>query len=423
MTEQEVIKPVIETKDLAFNPFRIPRTERIKSIVDDVTGQILKYEEYKKIRTRKRKAVDDKSFRRIVSAIVCDLVHNNLTTPDKPIYISRSNRNVGTKSRYDSPVMTKVLPDVLDLMAAPEMAYLDMIKGSRGAERSMNKRTTISAGARLLDSISEHDISLDDLAEDCSQETIILKTAKQSPLDSSERVDYEDTPLTLQYREDLYEINTWLMNAEIECHEEFDTSDRLLKRHFSNNSFESTGRYFGGFWQHMSKAQRKRSLYIDDDAIVALDYSQAAPKIAYGLCGLSAPNSDAYTLPSGRYNRKDIKKIFNAMLYADKPLTRFPQGTREAFERRVNFASVRDEILAYHQPIQHMFGQGIGLKLMFIESQILMTALLECKKQGIVALPVHDALIAAESNKDTVKEIMLYSFNKITNTVGVVEEE
>jgi hypothetical protein len=52
-----------------------------------------------------------------------------------------------------------------------------------------------------------------------------------------------------------------------------------------------------------------------------------------------------------------------------------------------------------------------------------MTALLECKNQGIVALPVHDALIIAESDKDKAKEIMLSSFRKITNTEGNVEEE
>lgn len=421
MIQNETTKK--EPKDRAFSPFRLPKTKALTSLVEDVTGQIIEYEEVLGTRTRKRKAEDYKTFRRIVSAILCDLTHNRLTSPDRPIYITLSNRILGKKSRYTSPVMSRTLPDVIKLLTVPEMNFLLMDKGSRGFTSAHNKRTTITCGARLLSRISDHEITLDDLGEDCSQETIVLKNAKEDFFDSGERIDYQDTLTTLQYRTELFEINSWLALADIQCDEEFDISDRLLKRFFSNNSFESNGRYFGGFWQKMSKAQRKRSLYINDELTVTLDYSQVAPKIAYGICGISNFHGDAYTLPSGKYNRKDIKKIFSALIYADKPLNRFPKGTKETFERRVKFADVRNEILEYHHPIKHLFGIGIGLKLMFIESQILMTALLECKNRGIVALPVHDALIVAESNKDMAKEIMLSSFRKITNTEGNVEEE
>lgn len=421
MSQNEVIQKV--PKDRAFSPFRLPKTKVLTSILEEVTGQLLKYEEVFSTRTRMRKAEDDKAFRRIISAVLCDLTHNQLTSPKRPIYITLSNRILGKKSRYTSPIMSKTLPNVIKLLNAPEMNFLLMDKGSRGFTSATNKRTTITSGDRLLSRIADHKITLDDLAEDHTQETIVLKSAKEDFFDSGDRIDYEDTSLTLKYRSELFEINTWLGLANVQCDEEFDTSDRLLKRFFSNNSFESNGRYFGGFWQNMSKAQRKRSLYINDESIVTLDYSQVAPKIAYGLCGISTLNGDAYTLPSGKYNRKEIKKIFSAMIYADKPLSRFPKGTKESFERSVKFADVRDEIFAYHHPITHLFGIGIGLKLMFIESQILMTALLECKNQGIVALPVHDALIIAESDKDTAKEIMLSSFRMITNTEGNVEEE
>ncbi len=421
MTQDDAVKK--EPKDRAFNPFRLPKTEALTLLINDVTSQLLKYEGLLGKRTRNRKIEDDKTFRIIVSAIICDLIHNQLTTPERAIYITLSNRILGIKNRYKFQVLSKTLPDVMRLLTAPEMNFVVMEKGYRGATRESNKSTTIICGARLLNRMADHKITLDDLTEDCSQETIILKSAKEDFFDKGERIDYKDTPLTLKYRSELFEINTWLAHANIQCDEEFDTSDRLLKRFFSNNSFESNGRYFGGFWQNMSKAQRKRSLYINDEPIVTLDYSQTAPKIAYGLYGESTLNGDAYTLPSGKYERKNIKKIFSSMLYADKPLSRFPKGTKEAFERRVRFADVRDEILAYHHPIKHLFGTGIGLELMFIESQILMTALLECKNQGIVALPVHDALIIAESNQEKAKELMLSSFRMITNTEGNVEEE
>ena len=421
MNNNEAIEK--QPKDQAFSPFRIPKSSALNSLIEDVIGQLLKYEDVFGTRTRKRKGEDDKSFRKIVSAIVCDLTHNWLTSPERPIYITLSNRILGIKSRYTSPILSKTLPDVIKLLTVPEMNFIVMNKGSRGFTSATNKRTTITCGARLISRIADHKITLDDLAEDCTQETIILKGSKEDFFDIGERIDYQDTVLTVNYRSELFQINTWIAEANIQCNEEFDSSNRLLKRFFSNDSFESNGRYFGGFWQTMSKAQRKQSLYINDESIITLDYSQVAPKIAYGLCGVTTFNGDAYTLPSGKYNRKDIKKIFSAMIYADKPLNRFPKGTKEAFERRVKFAEVRDEILDYHKPISQLFGIGIGLKLMFIESQILMTALLECRNQDIVSLPVHDALIVAESNQAKAKAIMLSSFLKVTNTEGNVEVE
>lgn len=420
--------PNEQLQDRAFNPYRIPKTEKVAVVIDSLIGQLLQYEEYKGIRKRKRSNEDMLSFKSIVTAITCDLIHNQLTTPEKLIYISLSKRILGASGRYISPIMTKVLPDAVKRLAAPEMAYAGLSKGAQGFDRRSNKRSTISCGPRLINLITEHSISLADLMQDCTQETIILKSTKEGYFDAGERLEYKDSEHTNRYRSELLEINTWLAQSDI-CSDDpsstriLDTSDRLLKRYFSNNSFESGGRFFGGFWQAMSKAHRTDNIVISEESITTLDYSQAAPRIAYGIANASPPEGDAYTLPSGRYNRKDIKTIFNAMIYADHPLTRFPKGTKKEFGRRTRFADVSNEIFSFHQPISHLFGKGVGLQLMFLESQILMSALLECKNHDIVALPVHDALIVARSNKKIVKEIMLTAFNKIANTQGKVEEE
>ena len=51
-------------------------------------------------------------------------------------------------------------------------------------------------------------------------------------------------------------INEWLTSADIHVLPEFaalhklDDSNRILRRHFNNNSFELGGRLFGGFWQN-----------------------------------------------------------------------------------------------------------------------------------------------------------------------------
>lgn len=410
-------------KDRPFNPHREPKSQAAIDTIENVTGQLLTYEGYKKTRQRQRNAKDMESFKKIVSAIICDLVHNQLTSPEKLVYISLSKRILGKSGRYNSPIHSKVLPNILETLSAPEMAYVSMEKGYRGFDDSSNRRTTITCGPRLLSLISAQQLSLHDLTQSLSQETIILKAPKESYFDKGEWSDYADSNLTKSYRTQLYSINSWLAEAEIHCDDDVDISNRLLRRHFANNSFESGGRLFGGFWQHMSKVQRKSNIVIDEESVITLDFSQAAPRIAYGLVGAQPPIGDAYTLPCGKYNRKDIKKIFNAMIYAEEPLKRFPKGTREAFERSTSFTHVQESILNHHQPISDLFGKGIGMQLMFIESQILISALLECQSRGIVALPVHDALIVPFSRKAEVRGIMLDSFMRIAHIEGSVEEE
>ena len=73
---------------------------------------------------------------------------------------------------------------------------------------------------------------------------------------------------------------------------------------------------FGGFWQELKKEQRK-NIIIDDEEAVSLDYSQMGPRILYGLCGTSPTNEDCYKIPGYERYRSGIKKVFNAMTFAE----------------------------------------------------------------------------------------------------------
>jgi hypothetical protein len=128
-------------------------------------------------------------------------------------------------------------------------------------------------------------------------------------------------------------------------------------------------------------------------------------------------------LPGLEYHRDGVKKVFNSLLYATKPLARMPQGTRECFQRHVSIKQVVDLITEKHRPVAHLFCTGIGLRLMFKESCILIAALLELMDHGIVALPVHDALVVARRNLEVTKRVMLESFQRIAGVEGLVELE
>ncbi len=59
-----------------------------------------------------------------MDAILSDLMHHHLVEHPGDIYVTRSNKVLGTKSRYRPQAYSKMFPYILDLMAKPEMGFV-----------------------------------------------------------------------------------------------------------------------------------------------------------------------------------------------------------------------------------------------------------------------------------------------------------
>lgn len=418
------------TRDRPLDPFRIPVSDAARAVVGDVTKQLQGLETHDGLRKRARKAADQVRFEAAVSALVCDLIHRHLTVPEGWLSLSLSNDHLGRGGRYSTPTTTKTLPAIIENLARAEMEFLVTEKGHKGyGEIALARRTVLQAGPRLLTRIREQRLTLADLGRAQGEEVIILRREKVDRWDDGGEVDYTDTPDTLRYRQDLQAINAWLGEADLELvgsagpgAQRIDTTARRLRRYFTHSSFESCGRLYRGFWIDMRKSERRR-LRIAGEPVVTLDYAQMAPRIAYGLVGVTPQWTDAYTLPGLEGHRAGVKKIFNALLFAEKKPERFPAGTRDLFPARATIRDVVDAIVRLHAPIAPLFFTGIGHRLQFIESEVLVAVLLGLKDKEIVALPVHDAVIVAESAIEGAREVMLRVFKEKTGVEGQVREE
>jgi hypothetical protein len=433
MTTIEDDCPILQeqpTNDRPFNPFRIPGTAKAQALVAEVLGQIQSFERVKGLRQRQRRPADQQTFETTVTAAICDLMHRAITCPEGWVSVSLSNQHLGRASRYRPPALGKALPDILDRLSAPEMAFLKMEKGHLGYFGPA-RRTVIQAGPRLQSRIQAHGINPTDLGESSSQEVIVLKRERDGFWDEGGLVEYEDDEVTRQYRSEMRLINEWLATADIQfdlsilsdSSQHVDDTDRHLRRYFTKGSFEKGGRLFGGFWQPMSKRLRRKGLLIDCDEIVTLDFGQMAPRILYGLAGATAGAQDAYLLPGLEAHRQGVKKVLNAVLFADKRLTRFPKGTRELLPARVAFEDVLEKLGQIHAPIRHLFHSEIGHRVQFVESEILVDVLLTLRQQGITGLPVHDAVIIPRSSILEVTAIMLEVFKAHTGLDGLISQE
>lgn len=415
--DEEKTKPEDEHRDRPFNPDRLPRSDNVIEIILDVLNQVQNYEELRGLRKRKRKQYDQARFEAIVTAIVCDLIQRHLTKPGDWLAISLSKQVLSRKGRYDSPIMSKTLPDILERMSTPEMAFVEMEKGNPRYTKTWDGRQTrIRAGEKLVSRIFDHEVTLYDLRQTPSKEVVILRAHKPDNCKDAKEIDYQDNRLTKQYRREVEAINDWLADADIDLDELelngrlVDPGERRLRRIFNNGSFEAGGRLNGGFWQDMKKKGRNQAILIQGEGVVTLDYSQMAPTILYGLKGCQPTQPDAYILPGLEKHRGQVKQVFNALLFKQKPTVRFPAGTRGDIPTRYKFSYVKESLCQAHEPIKHHFDTEIGYYVMFRESEILVDVLLALQKKGIVGLPIHDAVVVPRAREDEVREIMVDVF-------------
>lgn len=398
-----------------LDPWRIPASASVERLIQEVVDDLLAFEKRHSIRQRARRPDDARTFRKTITAVICDLIHAHAWDLDG-VMITRSKRKLGQRSRYRPSIEGKQLPAILDHLASDELGWIEQVKGHRPAgERG--QLTVIRAGKRLSDLIEELEIDISDLGYRTDNEVIVLKSGGRGT--KKKLLEYDDTDHTRRMRDEMEVINDWLSAAHIEvvpCIEPETTNvhERSLRRVFNYGSFDSGGRLFGGFWQGMRKVDRRAGLRIDGARTIEIDYRQLNPTLLYALAGKECPLEDAYDIPGPWPNgihREGFKTLFNSLLFIDQPLTRKPQGTARLLPKR-SVQELTRRMEEVHQSISHYFHTNIGHRLFSLESAILVRVLLKARSQGIVALPIHDAIIIPAHYKEQGCEIMKTVFKE-----------
>ena len=247
---------------------------------------------------------------------------------------------------------------------------------------------------------------------------------------------------------------------DFQTNKALDFSNRTIRRIFSEGSFQSGGRFYGGWWQGVPSEYRKH-IEIDGSVTVELDYSTLQPRILYAWSNHEIPN-DSYILPSwGKEFRPLVKKAFSQLLNSDES-SRNPNqwhrfspnidpdplpddwrtiGKNERDKRRRDFFAkkygrdYRDliaELLEYHKPIEEFFFSGVWGKTQNIDSKIAERVMIHLLNEEIpiTALPIHDSFIVPFGAEHQLNEAMNKAFiemvgiePKIDRDAVVFEEE
>ena len=387
-----------------FDPWRRPAGPSMTVLVAKVVGAVEGHETTGNLRQRRRRAGDQSVFETTVAAIVCDLAHQHFAGATSGITVSRSKQVLTQRSVYRPAIYGEGFTRVLDHLAA--LDFLQQVVGYQGFGGDKGERTTIHPGPELLKLLNGSSIDASDIGPALDEPTLILKATKEDRWATGERLEYDPAlPAVVAMQEQLDRINRHLAGADLNVlvpersSKTIDLRDTVIRRIFTRGSFESGGRLFGGFWQGMKKAERLDQILIDGEPVVELDYAQIAPRILYGLAGVRPTWNDAYLLPGlpePFTYREGVKKLVNAMLFAEGGLTRKPQGTRDLLPS-MPVRQLQAMIADQHRPIAHHFGTGVGHELQLRESEILAEVMDKLISLSVVCLPVHDAVLVPAS--------------------------
>ena len=436
----DYIGPIIKQEEVYCPPVMdyrvIPLTEKAIALTDTLTSEAISEGVNRRKRSGSRKMRKDVvlklecCIRMILSNLVAELV---IEQASAEVRISRSNRDKRSTRYVPRWFTVDICRLATELLRDGREALVTLKVGEYVAVKRSGDQSTLAPTQRLLGLAKG--LFIRDFTHDKSHEVIVLKSRGSEEVcywdrrPNGVRVEYSDTDFTNDARHKMNQINDYLSMADIRFNGAPLTAlDRHLVRYF-NEDFSRGGRLFKACWQNTSKAAR-HMYSINGSKCVEVDFKACNLYLAYASAGLSIGDcvkGDPYTFGGlgMSLKRKGIKTVMLAMLGASKPLKRFPDGTRKEMDaaKSLKFSDVEALIFKKHEAIAHLFYKGIGMKLQFRESEILVATLLELQRHNVVALPIHDCVVVAEKDQVVAKEVMLAVFFRLEGRNAVVEIE
>lgn len=403
---------------LSFDPEKRAASQTLFAIVRQVATLLEAQEASLGSRRRRRSFEDNRKFKLAVEAIVCNLVAAHLSSPGGLLAVPRDANVMWPAKRYRTPVYGSHFLAALDLMTDPKIGLAAIVTKGFRVDSERRQLTTIIPTSAFLKLLGV-DPSWADLRRDAQSEVLVLRGRKDPKTGVALALDYAETAMTRRLRKQVQRLNLYLVAAPLIVlppsrpdATPIDPTRRAVRRIFNNGVWTEGGRLFDGFWETMPRAERFDRLRIataetpEGERVINVDFGQLFPSLAYAMEDLPRPDADLYDIYGDGRHRDGFKKLLNAMLFATRPMTRWPTDTASAFPARTKLQAVLAEIVSYHEPIAHLFGTGIGFRLMSIESAILLDALFRLYAAGVTALPLHDSILVTTSQETAARDAM-----------------
>lgn len=403
-------------RDFFFDPACEPTTRAGKQAVVLLREAYLQAEAADEPRDRQRKQKDFEILELQLGAVLGNLATASLRRHPTPVAIPRSKKVLGSKSTHR--VYGDTFPRVIDVLKSAGLLYAT--PGSYEAR----KLTTIEPTAKLFElcRVQRKDFQYNE------REPIVLRAKKTADTQkrklSGKELPVPDTIEVRRMKDEVQRFNDFLTRQDIRYQgprTDVDDERRTTHRVFNNGKLTDGGRLYGGFWQSLSgakdgKPDERLDIAINGERLVGLDYGQIAIRILYSLEGCQPKMDDCYVLDGwGVQSRDGMKKLINTMINdptgsANVARHLFGSKSRDYKSAEELNRAAKEAILHQHALIADHFNGRSTYRLLFEESNLLMSLLMELMDRDIPALPIHDCLYVRSSDAGTVRELMRERF-------------
>jgi len=368
-------------------------------------------------------------FKTQLKILLLDLYVAWLEDTELSIGVSMNANAYDTRSRYNALNISKHIIQVINRLVEAE--YLVIAKGSyAGAGAGGNRISRVRASDRLRAIFAGKTVTRDDITRLQTQECVILRGQGERPQE------YEDTDETNRQRGELRAYNLVLASHFIDVGsledtrlvtgqergrdviQHLDHHHHFIRRVYSRGDWCCNGRFYGGWWQMISSADRK-DILISDRPTVEIDFQSLHVQI------LAAEKEvelvvDPYLLPKGtipgtppELQRKLLKKLVLTALNApDRPSAyrsfrnEWPTGHMGKTITNEQLDALVDKFLGQHPFLKDLIFADQGIRLMNVDSQIAERVHRHFTEQGVVVLSVHDSFIVDYTRVGELRRVM-----------------
>lgn len=305
---------------------------------------------------------------------------------------------------------------------------------------------TVRASEKLQNWFAKAQFDRDDIGRAEGEEIIVLKNNDNKP------IEYEDTPDTHRWREELQAYNDLIANSFIDLPSieqpileiskdlppgaigDIDESrlirvgdhNKRTRRIFSRNSWDKHGRFYRGLWQQIDSEWRSR-ITIHNEPVIEADFQGMHVAMIYAQEGLELTH-DPYILPG--YNNKGIpsklvRKLAKALVLTAinaKEKTSAYRAFRAGlptkhFAKRMNDKKL--DVLLYaildRNPClgDYLFTDQ-GIRLMRKDSEITSLIHNHFTQRGVPVLSVHDSYLVDCRYVGDLRQIILEASEEVT---------
>ncbi|MCG6560820.1 hypothetical protein MB818_21690 [Ruegeria sp. 1NDH52C] len=377
--------------------------------------------------------------------VILDLYVAWLDDPKLSIGVSMSVNAWDTNSRYNAlHISKKIVPIIKELHKA---GLIDLAKGSYGGAGANGNRTTrIRASEKLQSWFATAKFDREDVSRAEGEEIIVLKGDNNKP------IEYEDTPETNRWREELQAYNDLIANSFIdipslqepilEISKELppgvtggidevrrirlgDANNRT-RRIFSRGSWDMHGRFYGGWWQQIDSDWRSR-ITIDNEPTIEADFEGMHVAMIYAEEGLELGH-DPYMVDGKTFAdlpRKLVRKLAKRLVLTAvnaKEKSSAYKAFRESFSAGDLGKSLSNEkldllldaILDRNPCLADYLFSDQGIRLMRKDSEITSLIHNHFTQKGIPVLSVHDSYLVDCRHVGELRQVMRDASEEVT---------